>query len=223
MHVPMTTADRYLWTLPMFHANGWTFVWTVTAVGATHVCLRKVEPVGGLRADGARIHLDALRRADRPHQPGQRARDAPPERQTRRTGRDGWRPAGGRHHRASRRRARLDRDAGLRADRDRAVHHGVRAEAGARRAPACRAGRDQGAPGRRADHVGRDTRRRFGRTRGSARRRCRRRDHRAGERGDGGLLQRSRGHGALHGGRLVPHRRRRGRPPGRLPGDPRID
>jgi fatty-acyl-CoA synthase len=29
----------------MFHANGWTFVWTVTAVGATHICLRKVEPV----------------------------------------------------------------------------------------------------------------------------------------------------------------------------------
>jgi fatty-acyl-CoA synthase len=44
MHLPMTPADRYLWTLPMFHANGWTFVWTVTAVGATHVCLRKVEP-----------------------------------------------------------------------------------------------------------------------------------------------------------------------------------
>ncbi len=44
VHTPMTAADRYLWTLPMFHANGWTFVWTVTAVGATHVCLRKVEP-----------------------------------------------------------------------------------------------------------------------------------------------------------------------------------
>src|SRR5262245_15420303 len=44
LHVPMQAADRYLWTLPMFHANGWTFVWTVTAVGATHVCLRKVEP-----------------------------------------------------------------------------------------------------------------------------------------------------------------------------------
>jgi len=44
VHVPMTAADRYLWTLPMFHANGWTFVWTVTAVGGTHVCLRKVEP-----------------------------------------------------------------------------------------------------------------------------------------------------------------------------------
>lgn len=44
IHLPMTPADRYLWTLPMFHANGWTFVWTVTAAGAAHVCLRKVEP-----------------------------------------------------------------------------------------------------------------------------------------------------------------------------------
>jgi fatty-acyl-CoA synthase len=44
VHVHMTPAERYLWTLPMFHANGWTFVWTVTAVGATHVCLRRVEP-----------------------------------------------------------------------------------------------------------------------------------------------------------------------------------
>jgi fatty-acyl-CoA synthase len=44
IHVHMTPDDRYLWTLPMFHANGWTFVWTVTAVGAKHVCLRKVEP-----------------------------------------------------------------------------------------------------------------------------------------------------------------------------------
>src|SRR5438045_789231 len=46
IHHTMSLADRYLWTLPMFHANGWTFVWTVTAVGAKHVCLRKVEPVG---------------------------------------------------------------------------------------------------------------------------------------------------------------------------------
>src|SRR5713226_4559829 len=35
---------RYLWTLPMFHCNGWCFTWGVTAVGGTHVCLRKVEP-----------------------------------------------------------------------------------------------------------------------------------------------------------------------------------
>jgi fatty-acyl-CoA synthase len=44
VHHAMTANDRYLWTLPMFHANGWTFVWIVTAVGATHVCLPKVEP-----------------------------------------------------------------------------------------------------------------------------------------------------------------------------------
>jgi fatty-acyl-CoA synthase len=42
-HWSMTPADRYLWTLPMFHANGWTFTWTVTAAAATHVCLRKVD------------------------------------------------------------------------------------------------------------------------------------------------------------------------------------
>ncbi|MDX6577115.1 MAG: hypothetical protein QOE96_3068 [Blastocatellia bacterium] len=44
IHQPITCADRYLWTVPMFHANGWTFVWTITAAGATHICLRKVEP-----------------------------------------------------------------------------------------------------------------------------------------------------------------------------------
>ena len=34
----------FLWTLPMFHCNGWAYPWAVTAVGGTHVCLRKVEP-----------------------------------------------------------------------------------------------------------------------------------------------------------------------------------
>ena len=33
----------YLWTLPMFHCNGWCFPWTITALGGTHVCLRRVE------------------------------------------------------------------------------------------------------------------------------------------------------------------------------------
>jgi fatty-acyl-CoA synthase len=46
IHVSMTPGDTYLWTLPMFHANGWTFVWIVTAVGARHICLRRVEPKG---------------------------------------------------------------------------------------------------------------------------------------------------------------------------------
>ena len=42
-HTPMTPADVYLWTLPMFHANGWTFTWTVTAAGAKHICLPKFD------------------------------------------------------------------------------------------------------------------------------------------------------------------------------------
>jgi fatty-acyl-CoA synthase len=44
VHEHMACADRYLWTLPMFHANGWTFVWTVTAAGAAHVCLSRIDP-----------------------------------------------------------------------------------------------------------------------------------------------------------------------------------
>lgn len=40
----LSPESRYLWTLPMFHCNGWTYTWAVTAVGGTHVCLRRVEP-----------------------------------------------------------------------------------------------------------------------------------------------------------------------------------
>ena len=40
----MTFDTVYLWTLPMFHCNGWCFTWAVTAVAGTHVCLRKVDP-----------------------------------------------------------------------------------------------------------------------------------------------------------------------------------
>ncbi len=34
----------YLWTLPMFHCNGWSYTWGVTAVAGTHVCLRRLDP-----------------------------------------------------------------------------------------------------------------------------------------------------------------------------------
>ena len=44
LHLPMSVGSRYLWTLPMFHANGWTYTWTVTAAAGTHICLRKVDP-----------------------------------------------------------------------------------------------------------------------------------------------------------------------------------
>ncbi len=45
VHLPMPVGERYLWTLPMFHANGWTYTWTVTAAAGTHVCLRTVDAV----------------------------------------------------------------------------------------------------------------------------------------------------------------------------------
>jgi fatty-acyl-CoA synthase len=44
VEVALTPGSRYLWTLPMFHCNGWNFPYAVTAVGATHVCLPKVDP-----------------------------------------------------------------------------------------------------------------------------------------------------------------------------------
>src|SRR6266480_589186 len=44
VHFHITVDDTYLWTLPMFHANGWTFVWIITAAGGRHICLPKVEP-----------------------------------------------------------------------------------------------------------------------------------------------------------------------------------
>ncbi len=44
LELNMNSSTVYLWTLPMFHCNGWCFTWGVTAVGGTHVCLRKVDP-----------------------------------------------------------------------------------------------------------------------------------------------------------------------------------
>jgi fatty-acyl-CoA synthase len=41
---------KYLWTLPLFHCNGWCFPWTVAMLGGTHVCLRKVEAPAILEA-----------------------------------------------------------------------------------------------------------------------------------------------------------------------------
>ena len=46
---------KYLWTLPMFHCNGWCFPWTVAMLGGTHVCLRRVEApaiLGAMREHG---------------------------------------------------------------------------------------------------------------------------------------------------------------------------
>jgi acyl-CoA synthetase (AMP-forming)/AMP-acid ligase II len=43
LHMGMNSDSVYLWTLPMFHCNGWCFPWSVTAVGGKHLCLPKVE------------------------------------------------------------------------------------------------------------------------------------------------------------------------------------
>ncbi len=49
----------YLWTLPMFHCNGWSFPWTLSAIIGTHVCLRQVraEPIWNAMAELGVTHL----------------------------------------------------------------------------------------------------------------------------------------------------------------------
>jgi len=41
---PLPSAPVYLWTLPLFHCNGWCFPWSITAMCGTHICLRAVDP-----------------------------------------------------------------------------------------------------------------------------------------------------------------------------------
>jgi fatty-acyl-CoA synthase len=61
----------YLWTLPMFHCNGWCFPWTVAARAGVNVCLRRVEAQAIFDAiRSARRHA-LLRRADRARPAGQ--------------------------------------------------------------------------------------------------------------------------------------------------------
>jgi len=44
LHSRLTSDSVFLWTLPMFHCNGWCLTWGLTGLGATHICLRKVDP-----------------------------------------------------------------------------------------------------------------------------------------------------------------------------------
>jgi len=43
-HARLGSDSRYLWTLPQFHCDGWSFTWAVTAAGGTHLCLRAMDP-----------------------------------------------------------------------------------------------------------------------------------------------------------------------------------
>ena len=60
VHSAHSSDSVYLWTLPMFHCNGWCTTWAVTAVGGRHVCLRAVEPsrVWHLMRDEGVTHLN---------------------------------------------------------------------------------------------------------------------------------------------------------------------
>ena len=72
MMIGLGSDSVYLWTLPMFHCNGWCFTWGVSAMGATHVCLRKFDPAtvfrlieehGVTHQCGAPIILNAMAHA----------------------------------------------------------------------------------------------------------------------------------------------------------------
>src|SRR5207302_3357312 len=59
MDLRLDTDSRYLWTLPMFHCNGWTLTWGVAAVGAASVCIPRVDPgqIWGLFRSGEATHF----------------------------------------------------------------------------------------------------------------------------------------------------------------------
>ncbi|MBU8822989.1 acyl--CoA ligase family protein [Mycolicibacterium goodii] len=60
-HTRLDPATGYLWTLPMFHCNGWCFTWAVGAAGGTHVCLRTIDPaeIWRLLREGGITHFSA--------------------------------------------------------------------------------------------------------------------------------------------------------------------
>ena len=66
----VVTADMgrhpvYLWTLPMFHCNGWCFPWSISVKAGVHVCLRQVRAKTDVRADRRASRHASVRRADR--------------------------------------------------------------------------------------------------------------------------------------------------------------
>ncbi|OXT02601.1 acyl-CoA synthetase [Notoacmeibacter marinus] len=59
VHAAVGNGSVYLWTLPMFHCNGWCFPWTLALTGSTHVCLRwvRAKPIYDAIADHGVTHL----------------------------------------------------------------------------------------------------------------------------------------------------------------------
>ena len=144
----------YLWTLPMFHCNGWCFPWTITAMAGTHVCLRQVtaKAMYDAIADhkvthlcGAPIVMGTLVNA-----PGrEQARDS-----ERRAGDDRRRRSAGGHHREDAEPG-LQGDPRLWADGGLWPGHGVRLAGGMERVADRRTGDVQGAAGSALRNAGR--------------------------------------------------------------------
>src|SRR4051794_31735883 len=200
MHSGLGPSSRYLWTLPMFHCDGWCFPWAVSAAGAAHVCLPKIDPqeiwrllrtegithfsaaptVLTMIASAAEAEQGALER------PGHvQAGGAPPDADA--AGAD-VRPEHGGHPPL-----RADRDVRTVGDQSVASRVG-RPAAGA-------AGGAQGPPGDRQRHRRCAPSRHGGRHRRRRRRGEHRRDRRPRERRDAGLLPRRRRHGRRDAGR----------------------
>ncbi len=143
----------YLWTLPMFHCNGWCFPWTMAANGGVNVCLRRIDPQGDFRNDRRAQGHAFLRRAHRAWhadraRSGQPSADRPQGR-----GADRRRRAARRDHRGHGK-ARRRHHPCLRPDRDLWPGLGLR-QAGRMGNPA--AGQEGGAewpPGRPLDDAG---------------------------------------------------------------------
>ena len=93
-HSQLSPDSVFLWTLPMFHCNGWCFTSAVTATGARHVCLPRLDPAADLEADRRGGGDPPERGADGPDRPREPSGSA-----TGRAGRCGPRPAARRRRR----------------------------------------------------------------------------------------------------------------------------
>ena len=207
----------YLWTLPMFHCNGWCFPWTLSVVAGTHVCLRWVRAKamydaiadhGVTHLCGAPIVMSTLLNAPAEEQAAASRRPSPstpPPRRRPKPCSPAWR-------------CRLRRHASLRADRDLRPRRRQRMARRLGRARRGRARRAEGAAGRALRGARRPRR-------ASTRRRCSRcpadgETHRRGDvprqHRDEGLSQEPEGDRGGLRRRLVPFRRSRRHAPGRL-------
>ena len=206
----------YLWTLPLFHCNGWCFPWAVTAAGGTHVMLRAIDParvIGLIQAERV-THFNGaptvlLMIAEAPEAKG--VHFDPP-----------IRVATGGAPPSPTLLARMEelgrpRQPYLRPDRDLRSARLLRAPARLGTARRRAARRGDGAPGRPVPGCDPPARRRRRDARRSRRRTDDGRGRDAREQRDGGVLRRPGSHREGVRGRLVPLRRPRGDAPGRLP------